>query len=75
MGLDEADDVVVLLSGRLETALAVGCNDELVTVDASAVTAQTHIRRVAQAITSVERIACIYQHVLNAQALLEIVVS
>ena len=75
MGLDEADDVVVLLCRRLETALAVGCNDELVTVDASAVTAQTHIRRVAQAITLVERIACIYQHVLNAQTLLEIVVS
>ena len=75
MGLDEADDVVVLLCRRLETALAVGCNDELVTVDASAVTAQTHIRRVAQAIPPVKRIACIYQYILNAQALFEIVVS
>ena len=75
MGLDESDDIVVLLCRRLETALAVGGDDELVTVDASAVTAQTYIRRVAQAITPVERIACIYQHVLNAQALLEIVVS
>ena len=38
MGLDEADDIVVLLCRRLETALAVGGDDELVTVDASAVT-------------------------------------
>ena len=75
MFLDEADDIVVPLCRRLEAALTIGGDDELVTTDASTVTVQTYIRRIAQAITPVERIACIYQYVLNAQALLEIVVS
>ena len=75
MRLDEAYDIIVLLCGWLETALAIGGDDELVTMNASAVTTQTYIRRVAQAIPSVEGIACIYQYVLNTQALFEIVVG
>ena len=75
MLFDEAYDIVVLMRWRLEAALAIGSNDELVTVYASASTVQTYIRRVAQAIPPVERIACIYQYVLNTQALFEVVVS
>ena len=73
--IDEAYDIIVLLCRWLETALAIGGDDELVTMNASAVTTQTYIRRVAQAIPSVEGIACIYQYVLNTQALFEIVVG
>ena len=75
MLFDKTNDVVVLVRRRLEAALAIGSNDELVTVYASASTVQTYIRRVAQAIPPVERIACIYQYFLNVQALFEIVVS
>ena len=75
MLFDKTDDVVVLVRRRLEAALAIGSNDELVTVYASASTVQTYIRRVAQAIPPIERIACIYQYFLNIQALFEIVVS
>ena len=55
--------------------MTIGGDDELVTTDASTVTVQTYIRRIAQAITPVERIACIYQYVLNAETLFEVVVS
>ena len=75
MFLDKADDVVVLMRRWLEAALTVGCDDELVTMNASASAVQTYIRRVAQAIPPIKRIACIYQNLLNTQALFEIVVS
>ena len=55
--------------------MTVGGDYEFVTTDASAVTVQTYIRRIAQAITPVERVACIYQYVLNAETLFEVVVS
>ena len=73
--LDEADDIIILLCWRLKTALTIGCNNEVVASDASAVTVKTQIRRIAQAITPVERVACIYQYVLNAETLCEVVVS
>lgn len=69
--LDEADDVVDPLCRWLKAALTIGGDNELVTTDASAVTVQTYIRRIAQAITPVEHVACIYQYVLNAETLLK----
>ena len=72
--LDKTDDVIVLLDGRLETAKAVSSHDELVTTDATTSVVQTDIRRIAQAITPIERVTCVYQHILNVQASFEIVV-
>ena len=65
MLLDEADDVVVLPRRRLETAKAIGSDDELVTTNTSALAVQPYIRRIAQAVTSVQRVASVYQHILN----------
>ena len=75
MFLDKTDDIVVSINRRLETAETVGCDEKLISMNTLAVAVQTYIRRVAQAIPPVERIACIYQHILNAQALFEIVIS
>ena len=58
-----------------ELALTISGDNELITTDASAVAVQTDIGQVAQAITPVELIACIYQNILNIQTLLEIVIS
>ena len=71
---DEGDDVVHLLLWRLEAALAVLRDNELVSFHTAAFAVQPHIRRIAQAITSVEVIACVSQHVLNINACLEVVV-
>ena len=71
---DEGDDIVHLLLGRLETALAVLHDDEFVSFYTAAFAVQPHIRRIAQAITSVEVIACVSQHVLYVNAGLEVVV-
>ena len=71
---DEGDDIVHLLLWRLETALAVLRDNEFVSFYTAAFAVQPHIRRIAQAITSVEVIACVSQHVLNINACLEVVV-
>ena len=75
MLLDEADDVVVLPRRRLETAKAIGSDDELVTTNTSALAVQPYIRRIAQAVTSVQRVASVYQHILNTELVFEIVVG
>lgn len=75
MLLDEADDVVILPRRRLETAKAIGSDNELVTTYTSALAVQPYIRRIAQAVTSVQRVACVYQHILNTELVFEIVVG
>ena len=74
MLLDEADHIVVPLNRWLETAQAISCNDELVTWDFMTVVVQSHIRGIAQAVTLVMRVACIYQDLLYAESVLEVVV-
>ena len=71
---DERDDIVHTLLGRLETPFAVGSYNELVTLDAPSFIVKSYIRRIAQAITSVEVIACVLQHVLDVKTCLEIIV-
>ena len=71
---DERDDIVYPLLGRLETPFAVGSDNKLVALDAPSFIVKSHIRRIAQAITSVEVIACVLQHVLDVKTCLEIIV-
>ncbi len=71
---DERDYIVHPLLGRLETPFAVGSYNELVTLDSSSFIVKSHIRRIAQAITSIEVIACVLQHVLDVKTCLEIIV-
>ena len=75
MLLDKGDDVVQFLLGRLEAALAVGGDDELVTPDAPPVAVQPDIGRIAQAVPPVQPVACIDEHVLYGQAPQKIVVG
>ena len=72
---DKGDDVVQFLLGRLETALAVGGDDELVTPDAPPVAVQPDIGRIAQAVPPVQPVACIDEHVLYGQAPQKVVVG
>ena len=75
MFLDEADDIEILLDGRLKTAKTVARDNELVATNASAFAVQAHKRRITQTVTSVQRITGINQHILYAESVLEIVVG
>lgn len=46
----------------LETAVLVGHDNELVTSNSLTIIVQTYIRRIAQAITFVKRVACVLQY-------------
>ena len=75
MFLDEGNDIVILAFGRLETTEAVGRDDELVSSHTPPVAVNAHIRRIAQAVTAVQPIACVHQQFLYAQPPLVILVS
>ena len=60
---NEGGDGVELDCRWLETAVATGADKVFVSTDSASVTVQTHICRIAQAITLVERVACVFQHV------------
>ena len=72
--LDKGYDIIELLLWWLETAVAVRCDDELVTPDACAVTVRADIGRITQAVTLVQVIACVHQYILNVQPLQEVIV-
>ena len=71
---DERNDIVNLLLWRLEATFSVCRHDELVAFYPCPIAVQTHIRGIAQAITSVKVIACVLQHVLYIDTCLEIFV-
>ena len=54
---------------RLKTAVASGTDKVFVTTDSASVTVQTDIGRIAQAITLVERVACVFQHVPDVKTI------
>ena len=74
MFLDERNEVVHPLLLRVETALAVLRDDELVATDAASLAVQTNIGGIAQAVALVQVVARVDKHVLNSQALQEVVV-
>ncbi len=74
MLLDERDNVEHLLTGRLKASHAVGGDNKLVATHTLAFIVQSDIRRIAQAITSVQLIACVLQYVLDVNAMDEIIV-
>ena len=71
---DKRHHTVDLLLRRMEAALAVGRDNELVTRDTSAVATDPHIRRPEQSVTTVEVVTGVTEHVLNVDALAEVVV-
>ena len=71
---NERDDVVHLLLRWLEAAFAVGGDNELVSFHTVAIVVLPHIRRIAQAVVSVEVIACVFQHILNVDPCFEVIV-
>ena len=71
---DKSNDIVHFLLWRLETAFSVCSYNELISSDPASIAVKTYIRGIAQAITSIEVIACVLQHVLNVNPCLEIVV-
>ena len=64
---DEGGNRVELDGWRLETAVLVGHDNVLVSTDSFSVAAQAYIRRIAQAITLVKRVACVLQYVLDVK--------
>ena len=74
MLLDERNDVIHLLLRRLEAALSVLRDDELVATYPSALAVSTHIRRITQAIPLVQMITCVHQHFLYAQPVQKVIV-
>ncbi len=73
--LDEADDIVDPLLGRLEAAPAAGVHQELVAGDLAAVAADAHIGGVFQPVPAVVLVTGVLQQVLDVDALEEVVVS
>ena len=73
--LDERDDVVDLLLLCLETALSLLRDNELVATDTASVTVQTDIRGIAQAVPTIQVVACIDENVLYGQPPQKVVVS
>ena len=66
---NEGGDGVELDCGWLETAVATRTDKVFVTTDSASVTVQTDIGRIAQAITLVERVACVFQHVPDVKTI------
>ena len=66
---NEGGDGVELDCGWLETAVATRADNVFVTTDSASVTVQTDIGRIAQAITLVERVACVFQHVPDVKTI------
>ena len=62
---DEGGNRVELDGWRLETAVLVGHDNVLVPTDSFSVAVQTYIRRIAQAITLLNRVACVPHYVLD----------
>ena len=74
MFLDERDDIIHLLVWRLETPLAIRRDDKLVATHSLALVIHAHIRRIAQAVPSIQLIARILQHILYVYPIQEIIV-
>ena len=70
---NEGSDAIDLSLWWLETALAIGHDNKLVTRDFLSKTVQSNVRRIAQAIRSIELIACVYENILNVKAFSEII--
>ena len=70
---NEGCDAIDLSLRRLETALAIGHDNEFVTRDFLSQTVQANVRRIAQAIRSIELIACVYENILDVKAFSEII--
>ena len=70
---NEGSDSINLSLWRLETALAIGHDNKLVARDFLSQTVQTNVRRIAQAIRSIELIACVYENNLDVKALPKII--
>ena len=64
---DEGGNGVEFDGWRLKTAVLVGHDNVLVATDSFTVAVQTYIRRIAQAITLVKRVACVLQYVLDVK--------
>ena len=64
-GLDETDEIVGLLLRWSEAAGAVVGDDELVTMDAAAITVLTDIRGIAKPVTSVQCVTGMKEDILN----------
>ena len=69
MLLDETYHVVVLLLWWLKTALAIVSDNKLVASHPLSMTVHLYIRRIAQAISFVQLIACVHQQLLYVQTL------
>ena len=74
MLLDETYHIVVLLLWWLKTTLAIACDNELVASHSLPMTVHLYIRRIAQAISFVQLIACVHQQLLYVQTLQEIII-
>ena len=71
---DERNDIVHFLLWRLKATFPICRHDELVTFYPCSIAVQTHIRGIAQAITSIKVIVCVLQHVLYVNTCFEIIV-
>jgi hypothetical protein len=75
MLLDKADDIVIPDNWRLEATEPISRNKELVPRNFMTIAVQSYIRGIAQAVTSVMRVTSIYQDLLYAESVLEVVVG
>ena len=75
MFLDEAYDIIDLLLRRLKTPPTTSVDDELISWDLPAVTAKADERGIFQAVSSVELIASILQHILNTNFAEKVIVG
>lgn len=73
--LDKGDDVVEFLLGRMETALAACGDNELVAAHPPPVVVKADVGGIAQAVTPVQVIARVKQHVLPLLGLRAFVVE
>ena len=74
MLFDKAYHIIVFLFWWLKTTLAIACYNKLVTPHSLSMTVHLYIRRIAQAISFVQQIACVHQQLLYVQSLQEVIV-
>ena len=67
---DKAYYIEVLDYRWFEAAKSIGRDYKFITRNLAAVAVQTYIRRITQAITFVERVACVYSAVLSVTSIL-----
>ena len=72
MLFDKAYHIIVFLFWWLKTALAIACDNKLVASHSLPLTVKSHIRWIAQAISFIQLIACVYQQLLYVQSLQEV---